>query len=86
MNAEDKLEVLDMLKQAPLSNIQRAEIEQVFITRKECEDTTEGLAAKLNRDFADLKVIKFQLRLILGILSAVGVAVLGLVVAQFWGG
>ncbi len=61
------------------------ELRLIFVTRKESEEITEELNRKLTNDFADLAVIKFQTKLILGILSAVGVAVLGLLVNQLWG-
>lgn len=62
------------------------ELKLVFVTRKECVETNDEITRKLNRDYADLSVIKFQLKLILGILSAVGVAVLSLVINQVWRG
>lgn len=61
------------------------ELRLIFVTRKESEEITDELNRKLTNDFADLAVIKFQTKLILGILSAVGVAVLGLLVNQLWG-
>lgn len=61
------------------------ELKLLFVSRKECTETNDDITRKLNRDFADLSVIKFQLKLILGILSAVGVAVLTLVINQIWG-
>ena len=57
----------------------------IFVTREECQTITETLDNKLTQDFADLAVIKFQNKLILAVLGAVGVAVLSLVVRQFWG-
>ena len=82
---EDKVEIIEIVRNEPLSDKQMSQIEGVFVTRKECNATTEDLNHKLGQDFADLAVIKFQLRLVLGILSAIGVAVLGLVIKQFWG-
>ena len=57
----------------------------IFVTREECKTITDDLDDKLTKDFADLAVIKYQNKLILAILGAVGVAVLSLVVKQFWG-
>lgn len=57
----------------------------IFVTREECNSTTEDLNNKLTNDFKDLAVIKFQNKMILSILGAVGVAVLSLVICQFWG-
>ena len=85
ISPEDKEYIMDMIRSEPLSDKQMDQIEHVFVTRKECNSTTEELNKKLGQDFADLAVIKFQLRLVLGILGAIGVAVLGLVVKQFWG-
>ena len=61
------------------------ELKLIFVTREECDDTTRELNDKLTRDYTDLAVIKEQNKLILSILSAVGIAVLALVVRQFWG-
>lgn len=61
------------------------ELKLIFVTREECDDTTRELNDKLTRDFTDLAVIKEQNKMILRILSAVGLAVLALVVRQFWG-
>lgn len=85
LSPEDKVEIMNIIRKEPLSETQMSQIENAFVTRKECNATTEDLNNKLGQDFADLSVIKFQLRLVLGILSAIGVAILGLVVKQFWG-
>lgn len=85
ISADDKLEIITLIRNEPLSESQIMQIENSFVTRKECNETTGELNQKLGQDFADLSVIKFQLRLILGILSAIGVAIGGLVIKQFWG-
>ena len=85
MTSADKYEIQKMMQDLPLSSSQMEQIKSVFVTREECNTTTEDLNKKLNQDFADLAVIKFQLKLVLGILGAIGVAILGLVIKQFWG-
>lgn len=56
-----------------------------FVKKEDCEEKTGIIDGKLSNDYADNKVIKFQNKLILGILGAIGVCVLSLVVNQFWG-
>ena len=60
-------------------------LKEVFVTRQErdkdndCQNA-ENLAMKVS-----LAKIDVQLKLVLGVLTAVGTAVLALVVKQFWG-
>ena len=56
-----------------------------FVLKAECDTKTGEIDDKLSNDYADKKVIKSQLKIILSILGAIGVGVLGLVVKQFWG-
>lgn len=60
-------------------------LREIFVTRRECDETTTDLRDKIDKESADIAVIKFQCRVILTILSAIGGAVLTLVVKQFWG-
>lgn len=63
----------------------REEMEYIFVHKDECNkhcDRVQGQIAETKSNYA---VIKFQLKLILGILSAVGTAVLSLVIVQIWG-
>ncbi len=85
LTAEQRREVRDLIENAPLNDRQRTEINAEFMPRSECENKTNSITVKLSNDFTDLAVIKFQNKLILGILSTVGVAILGLVIGQFWG-
>jgi hypothetical protein len=85
LTIEQRDEVRELIENAPLNGRQRAEINADFMPRNECESRTDSIEVKLSNDFTDLAVIKFQNKLILGILSAVGIAILGLVVSQFWG-
>ena len=85
ISAEDKVEIIKLIRSEPLSEGQMKQVEGTFVTRKECNSTTEDLNKKLGQDFADLAVIKFQLRLVLGILSVIGAAICGYVIKQFWG-
>lgn len=56
-----------------------------FVKKSDCEEKTGVIEGKLSNDFADMKVIKSQLAMIMAILGAVGLGVLGLVINQFWG-
>ena len=56
-----------------------------FVHQKDCETKTNAIDDKLSRDYADKQVIKSQLKLIIGILGAIGLGILGLVLNQFWG-
>ena len=61
-------------------------LKEVFVTRRECDATTDGINDKLVRDYAALAVIKSQLRLVIGILSAVGGGMLTILLKLFFGG
>lgn len=57
-----------------------------FVKKTDCDTKTNEIDGKLSNDYADKKVIKSQLRIILSVLGTIGVCVLGLVIKQFWGG
>lgn len=85
LTPEQREDVKELIENAPLNERQRTEINADFMPRSECENKTDSIEVKLSNDFTDLAVIKFQNKLILGILSAVGVSILGFVISQFWG-
>ena len=62
----------------------REEMEHCFISREECGKQCEKFQTEFSDNKADFSVIKFQLKLILGILAAIGAAVLSLVMATIW--
>ena len=61
-------------------------LKEVFVTRRECDTITDGINDKLGRDYAELAVIKSQLKLVIGILSAVGGGMLTILLKLFFGG
>ena len=63
----------------------REEMELCFVSREDCQKNCERFRGQISDNKADFSVIKFQLKLILGILGAVGTAVLSLVIATIWG-
>lgn len=56
-----------------------------FVKKEDCDEKTGAIDGKLSNDYADKKVIKFQLKLILGILGVIGAGISALVLNQFWG-
>ena len=60
-------------------------LKEVFVTRRECDTITEGINTKLGKDFAELAVIKTQLKTITWILTAVGGGVITMIVKMFFG-
>ena len=61
-------------------------LKEIFVTRRECDTITDGINDKLGRDYAELAVIKSQLKLVIGILSAVGGGMLTILLKLFFGG
>lgn len=62
----------------------REEMGRCFVSREDCDKHCEKFQTELSDNKADFSVIKFQLKLILGLLGAVGAAVLSLVMATIW--
>jgi hypothetical protein len=60
-------------------------LKEIFVTRKECDDTTQELRNSMFTTDKGIVEIKTQLKMVLGLLCCVGGAVLTLVVKQFWG-
>jgi hypothetical protein len=61
-------------------------LKEIFVTRKECDDTMDDVNAKLSNDMKELAVINTKLSLILWFLGAVGAAVITVLVKLFFGG
>lgn len=59
-------------------------LREVFVTREQCDNTTDEINDKLNRDYAELAVIKTQLKTIIRILSAVGSGIIAILVKTFF--
>lgn len=69
--------------------IDREDIERLketFVTRQECDITTSSIEKKLANDSTRLAVIEHQLKMIIGILAAVGSGVLTMLIKMFFGG
>lgn len=58
----------------------------IFVTRQECQKSTEAFEVKLNKDLVRLAVIETQLSQIKWILTAVGGGVITMLVKMFFGG
>lgn len=58
----------------------------IFVTRQECQKSTESFEVKLNKDLVRLAVIETQLSQIKWILTAVGGGVITMLVKMFFGG
>lgn len=61
-------------------------LREIFVTRQECQKSTDSFEAKLNKDLVRLAVIETQLSQIKWILTAVGGGVITMLVKMFFGG
>lgn len=61
-------------------------LREIFVTRRECQQQTDTLESKLNKDLVRLAVIETQLGQIKWILTAVGGGVITMLVKMFFGG
>ena len=61
-------------------------LKEIFVTRHECQRSTDNFEAKLNKDLVRLAVIETQLGQIKWILTAVGGGVITMLVKMFFGG
>lgn len=62
------------------------ELKLIFVTRQECDSTTDEINAKLSNDMKELAVINTKLSLILWLLGAVGTAVIAVLIKVIFGG
>ena len=60
-------------------------LREIFVTRRECDTITDGINDKLGKDYAELAVIKSQLKTITWILTAVGGGVITMLIKMFFG-
>lgn len=68
--------------------IEREDIERlkdIFITRKECDDTMDEVNKKLSLDGTRLAVIEHQLKNITWILTAIGGGIISVLIKLFFG-
>lgn len=59
-------------------------LKEIFVTRKECQSNMDSTDRKFANDDKRLAVIEAYQKIQLGVMSAIGVGVLGLVLKQFW--
>lgn len=63
-----------------------ARLREIFITRQECQNNLDGIENKLSKDLVRLAIIENQLKLVLGVLTAVGGGMLTVLLKLFFGG
>lgn len=61
-------------------------LKEIFVTRKECDNTIDHQNRKFANDDKRLAVIETYQKITLAILSAVGVGVLGILLEMMFGG
>ena len=61
-------------------------LKEIFITRKECQQTTDGIESKLSSDLVRLAVIENQLKVITWLLYAVAGGVITMLIKMLFGG
>ena len=61
-------------------------LKEIFVTRKECQQTTDGIEAKLSSDLVRRAVIENQLKVITWLLYAVAGGVITMLIKMLFGG
>ena len=61
-------------------------LKEIFVTRKECQQTTDGIETKLSNDLVRLAVIENQLKVITWLLYAVAGGVITMLIRRLFGG
>ena len=61
-------------------------LKEIFVTRKECQKTTDGIETKLSSDLVRLAVIENQLKVITWLLYAVAGGVITMLIKLLFGG
>ena len=62
-----------------------ARLKEIFVTRQECQKTTDDFDSKLNKDLVRLAVIETKLSQITWILSTVAAGVVTMLIKMFFG-
>ena len=62
------------------------QMKEIFVTRKECQQTTDGIETKLSNDLVRLAVIENQLKVITWLLYAVAGGVITMLIQMLFGG
>ena len=60
-------------------------LKEIFVTRQECQKSTDSFEAKLNKDLVRLAVIETRLNQITWLLTAVGGGVITMLIKMFFG-
>ena len=61
-------------------------LEEIFVTRKECQKTNDEVEKKLSSDLVRLAVIENQLKIITWLLYAVAGGVIAMLIKMLFGG
>lgn len=61
-------------------------LKEIFVTRKECQQTTDGIETKLSSDLVRLAVIENRLKVITWLLYAVAGGVITMLIKLLFGG
>lgn len=61
-------------------------LKEIFVTRNECRQTTDGIETKLSSDLVRLAVIENQLKVITWLLYAVAGGVITMLIKMLFGG
>ena len=61
-------------------------LEEIFVTRKECQNTNDEIERKLSNDLVRLAVIENQLKIITWLLYAVAGGVITMLIKLLFGG
>ena len=62
------------------------QMKEIFVTRKECQQTTDGIETKLSNDLVRLAVIENQLKIITWLMYAVAGGVITMLIKMLFGG
>ena len=69
-----------------IDEIDLERMKEIFVTRKECQQTTDGIETKLSNDLVRLAVIENQLKVITWLLYAVAGGVITMLIKMLFGG
>ena len=61
-------------------------LKEIFVTRKECQRTTDGIETKLSGDLVRLAVIENQLKIITWLLYSVAGGIVTMLIKMLFGG
>ena len=61
-------------------------MKEIFVSRKECQQTTDGIETKMSSDLVRLAVIENQLKVITWLLYAVAGGVITMLIKLLFGG